>query len=99
MPIGRMGQTTPEEFWGDLLAFIEEGRVVPVVGPELHTIAVGGHEQPLYRALAERLLNKYGFEASDAEAPADGRVVLRKHLELNDAVIGLSQRGLVIVDL
>ena len=27
-----------EEFWEDLLAFTEEGRVLPVVGPEVLTI-------------------------------------------------------------
>jgi len=27
-----------EEFWDDLLALVEEGRVIPVVGPELLTV-------------------------------------------------------------
>ncbi len=46
-----------EEFWDDLLAFIEEGRVIPVVGPELLTIQQDGLPAvPLYRAVADRLL-------------------------------------------
>ena len=50
------GPYTEEEFWDDLLAFIEEGRVIPVVGAELLMI----HPQnspgiPLYRAVADRL--------------------------------------------
>jgi hypothetical protein len=55
----------PEEFWDDLLAFIEEGRAIPVVGPELLTIAVNGRETPLYRALAEQLLRTNGLEPLD----------------------------------
>src|SRR5262245_7763816 len=78
----------PEEFWEDLLAFIEEGRVVPVVGPELHTIVINGQTLPLYCVLAERLLQKYGLQGYHATpAPqTDNEVRLRKHLELNDAV-------------
>ncbi len=91
-----------EEFWDDLLAFIEDGRVVPVVGPELHTVFIGGRELPLYRVLAEELLKKYGLEGCDANGPvplADHKVALRKYLELNDAVSALSQRGRRVADL
>jgi hypothetical protein len=91
-----------EEFWEDLLAFIEDGRVVPVVGPQLHTVIIDGHELPLHRVLAERLLQKYGLRACDASslAPrADDEVRLRKHLELNDAVSELSRRGRRVTDL
>ena len=31
-----------EEFWEDLLAFIEEGRVIPVLGAELLTVEDSG---------------------------------------------------------
>jgi|SRR5215468_672609 len=92
----------PEEFWDDLLAFIEDGRVVPVVGPELHTVFIGGRELPLYRVLAEQLLKKYGLEGCDADGPvaaASHKVALRKYLELNDAVSALSQRGRRVADL
>jgi hypothetical protein len=49
-----------EEFWEDLLAFVEEGRVIPVVGPELLYIEQDPHAVPLYRAVADRLLARYG---------------------------------------
>jgi hypothetical protein len=91
-----------EEFWDDLLAFIEEGRVVPVVGPELSTIVTDARNMPLYRTLAERLLQKYGLqgcEAGSASPLADNEVILRKHLELNDAVSALSHRGRRVADL
>lgn len=37
-----------ERFWEDLLLFIEEGQVIPVIGPELVTIEEGGTSIPLY---------------------------------------------------
>jgi TIR domain/SIR2-like domain len=91
-----------EEFWDDLLAFIEDGRVVPVIGPELHSVVINGCELPLYQVLAERLLQKYGLQGCQAGSTlpdADNKVILRKHLELNDAVSALSQRGRRIADL
>src|SRR5215831_6400397 len=52
-----------EEFWDDLLAFIEEGRVIPVVGAELLTIQEEGSPAvPLYRAVADRLLKFYRLD-------------------------------------
>lgn len=49
-----------EEFWDDLLSFIETNRVIPVVGPELLTLQNG---VPLYRAVSNRLLSRYGLSA------------------------------------
>src|SRR5712691_6567065 len=84
-----------EEFWEDLLAFIEHGRVIPVVGAELLTIEEAGRSIPLYRAVAERLLNKYGLSA--VALPGGG--VLREHHELNDAVCALAAAGRRVRDL
>src|SRR5262249_39650473 len=51
-----------EEFWDDLLAFIEQGRVIPVVGAELLSIHQEGSPAiPLYRAVADRLLARYSL--------------------------------------
>ena len=85
----------PEEFWEDLLAFIEEGRVIPVVGKALLTIEEDGKQVSLYRVVAERLLSKYGLSAA---ALPDGEV-LREHHELNDAVCALARAGKRIKDL
>ena len=52
-----------ERFWEDLLLWIEDGRVIPVIGPELVTIDDGGTQVPLYSWLARRLAE------GDAEAP------------------------------
>jgi hypothetical protein len=85
----------PEELWDDLLAFIEEGRVFPVVGAELLTVDLDGQPVPLYRVVAERLLAKYGMSARrGATEPA-----LRKHHELNDAVSLLAAAGRRVKDL
>jgi hypothetical protein len=78
-----------EEFWEDLLAFIEAKDVIPVVGAELLTIEDSGMQVPLYRAVAERLLSKYGLSAT----ALPGGEVLREHHELNDAVCILAAAG------
>jgi hypothetical protein len=82
-----------EEFWDDLLAFIEERLVIPVVGAELLTIDDSGQPVPLYRVAAERLLRKY------RPAGAANDVVLREHFELNDAVCALVAAGRRVNDL
>lgn len=88
-------QFDAEEFWDDLLAFIDDGRVIPVVGAELLTIEKDGTSIPLYRAVAERLLNKYKLSA----ATLPGGAILRDHHELNDAVTALAAGGKRVKDL
>ena len=44
-----------EHLWEDLLLFIEERRVIPIVGPELLTSQDGEQRIPLYRWVANRL--------------------------------------------
>src|SRR5262245_52905589 len=92
-----------EEFWEELLAQVEAEQVIPVIGPGLLTVATEGGEAPLYRALAERLLQKYGLAAATgpaADAAAgDAAVLLRPSHELNDAVCALTNRGRRVQDL
>ena len=45
-----------ERFWKHLLNFIDEGEVIPVIGPELCTVPVDGQEMPLHTWLAQRLV-------------------------------------------
>jgi hypothetical protein len=42
-------------FWDQLLQFVEEGRVVPIVGQDLLTVDLDGRQGLLYSFLAERL--------------------------------------------
>ena len=89
------GLPNTEDFWEDLLAFIEDRRVIPIVGAELLTLPKNGTAVPLYRAVAERLLAKYGL----ASKVASGAAVLREHFELNDAVSALAASGRRVKDL
>ena len=88
------GDSDHEEFWDDLLAFVEEGRVLPVLGAELLTVEDRGETIPLYRAVAERLLTKYGASAESIRT-----TVSRPGHELNDAVCALAAAGRRVRDL
>jgi hypothetical protein len=59
-PPNRTACKVGEEFWDDLLAYVDEGSVIPFVGPELLTIKRDGADIPLYRVVAEEILNKFG---------------------------------------
>jgi hypothetical protein len=92
---GIVATATAGEFWDDLIAFIEDGSVIPVVGPELLSIAgADGQRVPMYRAVSEHLLEKSGL--TPAEITAAG---LRPQRELYDAVAHLAKRGRRIQDL
>jgi hypothetical protein len=84
-----------EEFWDDLLAFIEDRSVIPVVGSELVSVEIDGSVVPLYRAIAERLLAKYRLVFADLAAAG----AIREHRELNDAVAALVANGKRVKDL
>lgn len=88
-----------KEFWDDLLAYIDSGEVIPVIGPELLTIERDGKLVSLYRIVAEQLLTRYGLNSSPDETELDDNgvqendlVILRHGYELNDAVCALSER-------
>ncbi len=85
-------QSEVDQLWQDLLAFIRDGHVVPVVGAELLTVKVGDKTLPLYRLVAERLLRTLSPAAAEAAELRDGH-------ELNDAVCLLAQSGKRIKDL
>lgn len=53
-----LGGDDLDEFWEELLAYIEERRVVPLIGSGLLTVDVQGERRPLYPVLAERLAER-----------------------------------------
>src|SRR5688572_29405128 len=57
-----------ERLWDQLLDFIADGRVVPVIGPELLMLDIDGEAALLYSYLARQLANRLQieFEAGDA---------------------------------
>src|SRR5436309_46881 len=71
----------PESFWDNLLDYIQDRTVVPVVGSELVTVREGEQDVPLDGWVARRLAADLGLPA--AELPA--------RLALND-VVSMHQR-------
>ena len=59
-------------FWDDLLEYIEERRVIPIVGAELLTVPDGaGGEIPLIRVLAAKLAERLRVAAEVDEPDAE----------------------------
>jgi TIR domain/SIR2-like domain len=76
--------TLDDDAWGDLLDYIEDRRVIPIVGPELLTVATDSGPRLLYDWLAERLAAKLGVDTALLPTPCT----------LNDVVCWfLSARG------
>jgi TIR domain/SIR2-like domain len=72
-----------EAFLDDLLEFVEDGKVVPIIGEELLRVRQNGNEFPLYRYLADKL-------AQRLEIPADS---LPPEPSLNGVVCHYLQTG------
>ncbi len=58
-----------EDAWDDLLNFIEEKRVIPIVGPELLEVETESGPRLLYEWLAEKLASRLGVDATALPAP------------------------------
>jgi hypothetical protein len=73
-----------EDAWDDLLNYIEEHRVIPIIGPDLLRVQTERGLQPLYEVLAERLAARLSVDAGELPQP----------LTLNDVVCSyLAQHG------
>ncbi len=76
--------TLDEEAWEDLLNFIEERRVIPIIGPELLQVETEGGPRLLYDWVAEKLPARLNID------PAE----LPQSYTLNDVVCWfLASRG------
>jgi TIR domain/SIR2-like domain len=76
--------TLDDDAWDDLLNFIEERRVIPIIGPELLTVDTETGPRLLYDWLAEKLAVKLGVDTAQLPTPCT----------LNDVVCWfLSSRG------
>jgi hypothetical protein len=58
-----------EDAWDDLLSFIEERRVIPIVGPELLMMSAEDRPRLLYELLAERLAAKLNVDTRQLPQP------------------------------
>ena len=73
-----------EDAWDDLLSFIEERRVIPIVGPELLMVQTERGPRLLFDWAAERLAARLNVSTADLPRP----------FTLNDvACVFLAQRG------
>lgn len=77
-------QSFDEDAWDDLLNYIEERRVIPIIGPDLLRVQTDTGQRPLYEWLAEKLAGRLQVDT----------VGLPQPLTLNDVVCCyLGQRG------
>ncbi len=76
--------TLDDDAWDDLLSFIEERRVIPIVGPELLRVTTDRGPKLLHEWAAEKLAARLNVNRSD----------LPEHYTLNDVVcLFLAGRG------
>src|ERR1700690_2728732 len=61
--------TLDDDAWEDLLSFIEERRVIPIVGPELLQVATDRGPRLLYDWLAEKLAARLNLDGSALPQP------------------------------
>lgn len=77
-------QDFDEDAWDDLLNYIEERRVIPIIGPDLLRVQTDGGLRPLYVWLAEKLAARLSVDP----------VGLPQPLTLNDVMCSyLGQHG------
>ncbi|MBS0462668.1 MAG: toll/interleukin-1 receptor domain-containing protein [Proteobacteria bacterium] len=58
-----------DDAWDDLLNYIEERRVIPIIGPDLMRVQTDRGLRPLYEWLAEKLAAKLAVDISDLPQP------------------------------
>jgi len=68
-PFPHVLATLDEDAWDDLLNFIEERRVIPIIGPELLQVDTDAGPRPLYDWVAEKLAAKLGVDTSALPRP------------------------------
>jgi hypothetical protein len=61
--------TLDDDAWDDLLNFIEERRVIPIIGPELLQVDTESGPRQLYEWIAEKLAVKLGVDTSSLPRP------------------------------
>jgi len=77
-PSGTMSASFDDDAWEDLLNYIEEKRVIPIIGPELLKVDTESGPRALYEWLAEKLAARLSVDISALPQP----------LQLNDVVCG-----------
>ena len=70
-----------EIFLDDLLEFVEDGKVVPIVGEELLRVGQNGNEIPLYRYIADKLAERLEIPAASLPAEPSLNAVVCHYLQ------------------
>lgn len=71
----------PSFSWDDLLEYIEDRAVIPILGPELLTVEVEGRETLLLPWAAARLAERLGLNDPSQPAPVTLHEVAARHLQ------------------
>ncbi|MDE2349913.1 MAG: hypothetical protein KGL92_15520, partial [Gammaproteobacteria bacterium] len=66
---GMQAATLDDDAWDDLLSFIEERRVIPIVGPELLQVSTDRGPRLLYDWLAEKLAARLNVDVDALPQP------------------------------
>jgi TIR domain/SIR2-like domain len=69
LPFNPPAPTLDEDAWGDLLDFIEERRVIPIIGPELLKVETETGARLLYDWIAEKLAGKLNVDTAQLPQP------------------------------
>src|SRR5580692_5560365 len=74
----RMNPIETEDFWEDLLDFVEQGKVIPVIGEQ--AVTFGDNNEPLYPWLARELVSRLNVTGERLPARPTLNDVAREHL-------------------
>ena len=69
LPIPAPHATLDEDAWEDLLNFIEERRVIPIIGPELLQVETESGQRLLYDWVAEKLAARLNVDTTALPQP------------------------------
>lgn len=69
-----------EEIWEELLAYIEAGRVIPIIGPASYTVETEGRQLSIDALVAERLAERMSLSAAELPSPPTLNDVVSLHL-------------------
>jgi hypothetical protein len=69
VPMPRAAPTLDDDAWEDLLDFIDEKRVIPIIGPELLRVETESGPRLLYDWVAEKLAAKLNVDTSRLPQP------------------------------
>jgi hypothetical protein len=69
LPLPAPNSALDDDAWGDLLDYIEDRRVIPIIGPELLTVDTDAGPRLLYDWVAEKLAAKLGVDSASLPVP------------------------------